>query len=147
MTFGLTLSLLASGMFGAGLYFSVRASSTSAILNRPAFYYANLTCHFIAPEADRYYKDVDKRFKNKVVILSNVCVGRSEERYQAKKENPKPGYDSVSYVARLLNIITNFCGQVEGMTKSQGGALENPETVVYTNDAVCPTAMVVYRLV
>jgi hypothetical protein len=34
--------------------------------------------------------------------------------------------------------------QVEGLTKSDGGPLNYPETVVYWNDAIVPVGLVVY---
>ncbi|KAJ3533680.1 hypothetical protein NM688_g7247 [Phlebia brevispora] len=79
--------------------------------------------------ADGYVWNDHMHSKKHTMFLSNVVVGRTEKLYRKDRSRtaPSPGFDSVVAV-----------------TKSNGGSVNNPETVVYREDAILPSVVIVY---
>jgi len=50
----------------------------------------------------------------------------------------------VSLYQHFYVEFTFICAQVTGATYAEGGVLKHPETIVYRQDAICVSAVVVY---
>jgi len=83
----------------------------------------------VSSKADEYVMNYHVRSNKHAMFLSNVVTGNSEQMYTAAhgKRSPSPGYDSVTAV-----------------TRSDGGSVTYPETVVYRTDAILPTMVIIY---
>ncbi|THH27652.1 hypothetical protein EUX98_g6532 [Antrodiella citrinella] len=67
--------------------------------------------------------------RQRAMFLSNVSIGRSQTLYQADNARTGPDFPFDS---------------VEAATKANGGAVNYPETVVYREDAILPSVVIMY---
>jgi len=80
-------------------------------------------------KADNYVKNNHMHSYQHVMLICAVIPGKKQPAYRAEhnRTSPNCGYDSV-----------------EAVPIYRGGAVRYPETVVYTEDAIIPTGIVVY---
>ncbi|KAK0737431.1 hypothetical protein B0T21DRAFT_164297 [Apiosordaria backusii] len=76
------------------------------------------------------YTNSNTLSENRAILICRVVANRPERL--SKADNEKNG------------VRAGF-NSVEGLTKSDGGGLNYPETVVYWNNAIVPVGLVVYR--
>ncbi|KAK3946354.1 hypothetical protein QBC46DRAFT_369562 [Diplogelasinospora grovesii] len=83
----------------------------------------------VSSKADIYTMNQHIYSPMHAMLLCSVYVGRSEKLFQAdhSRTSPSYGYDSV-----------------EGVTKSNGGTLDYPETVVYNEASIVPIGLIMY---
>jgi Poly(ADP-ribose) polymerase catalytic domain len=83
----------------------------------------------VSSKADIYAKNRYAGSRMHAMLLCLVSVGKAEEMFSAdhSKKNPSYGYDSV-----------------EAVTKPHGGAVEYPETAVYSEGAIIPIGLIIY---
>ncbi|OCH85006.1 ADP-ribosylation [Obba rivulosa] len=83
----------------------------------------------VSSKADGYVWNWHMHSHKHTMFLSNVVTGRVEPLLvpQPNRTAPDAGFDST-----------------EGVTKPQGGSVEYPETIVYREDAILPSVVVVY---
>jgi len=84
----------------------------------------------ISSKSDGYSSNLTRiKSKQKAMFLSNVSIGRSQMLYQADRgrTGPDSPFDSV-----------------EAVTIANGGAVKYPETVVYREEAILPSVVIMY---
>ena len=92
------------------------------------------------------YSSTDSSSPWKAILLNKVVVGKG---YKILHDNPSmsappSGYDSVSRAAPLL-ITRRLNYRLHQVLAEVGGSLNYDELIVYTNDAVRPSYVVMYE--
>ncbi|KAI8720138.1 hypothetical protein NCS52_00458500 [Fusarium sp. LHS14.1] len=101
-----------------------RASLESTGIFGPGIYTTD-----VSSKADKWVMNHHMHSKLHVMLLCAVCVGKSEKLYRADRgrKGPSAGYQSV-----------------EGAVIADGGVLNEPEIVLYSENLVVPFGMIVY---
>jgi len=91
------------------------------------------------------YSQNDCKSNLKAILLNKVVVGKG---YKVTHDltsltSPPAGYDSVSFIEFLF--IWTYLKNYLKVLAEKGGSLNYDELVVYTNDAILPSFLVMYE--
>ena len=90
------------------------------------------------------YSHNDCKSSLKAILLNKVVVGKGCKLLQDNTSltAPPAGYDSVSFCQAIINLsLTSYIK----VLAEKGGSLNYDELVVYDNDAIRPSFLVMYE--
>jgi hypothetical protein len=97
----------------------------------------------ISPVRSNDYSQNDCTSSLKAILLNKVIVGKGCKltHDNTSLTTPPSGYDSVCHSSLLILFFLNFWQ----VLAEKGGSLNYDELVVYTNDAIRPSFLVMYE--
>ncbi|EIW79059.1 hypothetical protein CONPUDRAFT_59609 [Coniophora puteana RWD-64-598 SS2] len=107
----------------------IKCSFSMAHANANGMFGPGIYTSSVSSKSDGYVWNHHIHSHKHAMFLSNVVTGRSQKLYAAShgRRSPDNGYDSV-----------------EAVTHKHGGSVDYPETVVYREDAILPSVVIMY---
>lgn len=107
-------------------------------------------CHkpeLTAQRSDNYSTNVNIKTTLKAILLNKVVVGKVCKMTcdNGQLTAPPVGYNSVGFsFFTLVSILHSLTSACHIQVLAEGGSFDRDELVVYTNDAIRPSYLVMY---